>query len=467
MPNFIGKHIQLQLQQSKKILLSHQLNHQMEEVFNSLNDVMSQYVENVSKGFRDCIFNLRVVVQLFVHQVLQADKSCKSTLINFILSQQAEGKKVPALNTGPYCKARKRIPEELVLQLAKWVGEKVAQQNTFRYTYAGRSIKCVDGTTVKMPDTPENEAAYPSNVTEEGIGFPLARIVVLMSLTVCTVLDYCIGTYAGEGSGELSLFSKLIDKLNCNDILLADRCYTSFFLIYKLSQQNVEGMFRGPKSRKYDFQAGKKLGKDDHIVAWKKPSLKPIWLSEEDYAACPDELRMREFKSNGRIFVTTFLNAKKHPKKALVALYDFRWQIELHLRSIKATLKMDFLSCKTPSMVRKEIDAHFLGYNLIRLIIAQSCYVHQKAPWEISFKSALQIIIARWGQLGHMLLQVGENILSMISLNRVGNRSGRIEPRSVKTRKKAFPYLVRPRHIEREKIIKNRKKKFGEEYAFA
>src|SRR5262245_62988464 len=78
----------------------------------------------------------------------------------------------------------------------------------------------------------------------------------------------------------------------------------------------------------------------------------------------------------------------------LASLYRARWNNELDLRSIKVTLQMDMLRCKTPELVRKEIWAHVLAYNLIRTVMAQAAAREGIAPRSVSFKTALQVLNA-------------------------------------------------------------------------
>jgi hypothetical protein len=231
----------------------------------------------------------------------------------------------------------------------------------------------------------------------------------------------------------------------------------------------ADGLFRGQAQRHYDFRKGEQLAKNDHIVQWKKPS-KPEWMTQSAYDDYPDEVRVREFKVAGEVYVTTFLNDKKHHKKELAKIYNGRWQVEINLRSLKSVMNMDMLSCKTPTMVRKEIGIHFLAYNFIRVIIAQASFKHNALPNHISFKSTVQLI----NELTpHFLTGTASankrmyiELLKQIVKNKVGNRPGRVEPRVIKRRRKPFPTLNRPRNIEKSRLIKNRDKRVSQ-YAWS
>lgn len=229
-----------------------------------------------------------------------------------------------------------------------------------------------------------------------------------------------------------------------------------------LKRIGADGIFRGHAQRHYDFRTGIRLGKNDHITEWKKP-IKPEWMTDEQYSTYPDEIEIREFKVNGNIYVTTLLDSKRYHKKELAQIYERRWDVEINLKSIKAIMNMDFLSCKTPEMVRKEIGIHFLAYNFIRIIIAMACEKHNELPWKISFKGAVQLInsfiphfISSNEEKNKMLYT---EMLKLIIKNKIGNRPGRVEPRAVKRRPKAFPSLSKPRVVEKMRLMKKIEKR--------
>lgn len=234
-----------------------------------------------------------------------------------------------------------------------------------------------------------------------------------------------------------------------------------FFLIAELKAKKADGIFRGQSQRNYDFRQGKRLGKNDHIVLWKRP-VKPDWMDEKTYENYPSELEVREFKVGGKVYVTTFLNKKKYPKPELSKIYKLRWQVELTLKNIKSVMNMDMLSCKTPEMVKKEIGIHFLAYNFIRIMMAQACGRHHVHPNQISFKGSVQLINE---MMPHFLnsnknrnKEMYDKLLRLIVSNKIGNRPDRVEPRMIKRRRKPFPLLSRPRIIEQKKLIRKMEK---------
>ena len=313
-----------------------------------------------------------------------------------------------------------------------------------------------------MADTQANQAVYPQHGNQKkGCGFPMLRLLAVMSLSMGTVVDYAVGAYKGKGTGEQSLLREIFNCIKYDDIVLGDRYFPSFFLMADLRNIGADGIFRGQAQRNYDFRTGERLGKYNHIASWKKPK-KPAWMSQEQYDAYPDVMPVREFKVAGNVYVTTFLDAKTYPNRDLAKIYCRRWDIEINLRSIKSIMEMDMLSCKTPAMVRKEIGIHFLAYNGIRLIMAEACVKHDALPWQVSFKGTIQLIDEF---MPHFLKSSDEKseklyneMLRLVIKNKIGNRPGRVEPRVIKQRAKPFKTMQISRKIAKARLEKKRDK---------
>ena len=426
----------------------------------SLNEIISskkcQQIVSECRDFRDRIYTPLKTLFIFIKQVLNPDKSCKNAVADLVAEQLiTEGKKI-STNTGSYSNARKRLPEQMVSELVKETGKSSAKKASLGWKAFGRSLKGVDGSSIIMPDTKENQEIFPQQKGQKkGIGFPIARIVVVMSLTVGTVLDYAMGAFQGKGTGESSLLRSIFDCIEPNDILLGDRYYPSFFLIADVIAKEADGIFRGQAQRCYDFRKGKYLGKNDHLVEWNKPK-KPEWMTEEVYDTYPSQVTVREFKVDGKVYVTTLLEYKKYHKTELAKVYELRWHLEINLKSIKETMDMDMLSCKTPDMVRKEVGTHLLAYNFIRIIMAEACAQHDAIPNRVSFKGTVQLLNKFMPHFIHSNSKQNQvmytELLKNIVKNKIGNRPGRVEPRRVKRRPKSFATLNRPRYIEKAKL---------------
>ena len=317
----------------------------------------------------------------------------------------------------------------------------------------------VDGSTITMPDTPENQAAYPQQKTQKpGCGFPIARILVIFSLSVGTVLEAAIGKYKGKQTGENSLFRRLYDALDEGDIILADRYFSGWSdIALPLAARHRHRRPQASSCGERTFARASDWARTTTWFSGRGPQ-RPKWMSAEQYAALPDELTLREvrirvaqkgFRTRSLVVVTTLLDAEQYPPEEIALLYRRRWQAELHLRSLKIVLQMDHLRCKTPERVRNEFYTHLLGYNLIRGVMAAAAFQSGRSPWEISFKGTLQTL----DQFLPMLLANisteawCEALLTAVATHIVGNRPDRFEPRRVKRRPKPYKLLQKHRRL--------------------
>lgn len=200
----------------------------------SLTDILNsepcQSVLSESREFRDRIYTPVQTIFAFIKQVLNPDKSCKKAVADVSAQRLVLNESKISVNTGPYCKARQRIPEETVQNLVKATGQMASEKSLTQWRPYGRELKVFDGSTAKMQDTSANQTEYPQIKNQKkGIGFPIVRFVVVMSLTIGTVLNYAIGAYSGKGTGESSLLRSIFDCIIKDDIVLGDRYFPNFF----------------------------------------------------------------------------------------------------------------------------------------------------------------------------------------------------------------------------------------------
>ena len=317
-----------------------------------------------------------------------------------------------------------------------------------------------------MPDTAENQAAFPQpRAQKPGLGFPIARLAILIGLWTGLVRDLAMGPYKGKETGEMALFRKMLDALKAGDVVVGDRCFGSYFLLAELSRRGIDGAFRMHQRRKCDFRRGRILGRGDHVVEWTKPA-RPDWMSEAEYAIYPAVMKIRElrykvsvpgYRTSDLTVTTTLLDAEAYPAAELATLYGGRWHIETDLRSIKCDMRMDVLRCKTPEMVEKEVWVHLLGYNLIRRTMLRAATEAGVAPRQVSFKGALQTMTAfqdalRWTEKEERQ-RFWAVLLAAIGGHRVGNRPGRVDPRAIKRRPKPHKILTVPRREARKRLV--------------
>ena len=246
---------------------------------------------------------------MFLRQVLEADGSCQKAVNGWAAQRAADGLSLCSVRTGGYCRARQRLPLEVVSTLTRETGRLLSQKALAPWLRRGRSVKLVDGTGISMPDTPENQERYPQPSTQApGVGFPLARLVMVICLATGAALDMAVGPHSGKGTGELGLVRGLLQCFSPGDVMLADALYCNYFLIATLMAAGVGVLFEQNGSRITDFRRWLSLGTRDHVVHWPKHATRPEWMTPEQYTGFPDELRVREVKVAHQVLVTTLLN---------------------------------------------------------------------------------------------------------------------------------------------------------------
>ena len=407
----------------------------------------------------------------FLCQVLGADPSCRQAVAQVVtaLALSCDPKD---LDTGAYCRARAKLPATVLQRLALAVGRRLEETALESWRWHGRRVLLADGSTSTLPDTEENQQAFPQPAMQKpGLGFPMIRWVVLVGFATAAVQGLAYGPYRGKETGETALFRELLGQLATGDVVVADRYYCSYFLVALLQARGVDVVFRLHQRRHYDFRAGQRLGPGDQVAVWRRPE-RPDWMTEAEYKEIPETIRVREVlvevnepgcRVRHLVIATTLVDAKEFPKEDIAELYHRRWHIELDIRTLKTTLQMDQLRCLTPFMVAKEIWVHCLGYNLVRKVAAQAALSAGVSPREISFKATLQVVRGAWQKLtattGDDYVRLAQSLVRALHKQRVGQRPGRCEPRAVKRRPKPHKQLREPRATATAKLLGQSKPK--------
>jgi len=448
---------------------------------------LASFVKNAPPDRLECLFHdqvrwpaqyaskrnrrypMHITFWLFLSQVLATATSCQETVARYLATLAAAGQHASA-NTGSYCEARKQLPQEGLDQVLREVTyETHARANARRHMWRGRRVKVVDGSSVSMPDTPQNQAAYPQPGTQKpGCGFPVARLTVMFCLATGVVLAYAKAALAVS---ERALFRDLWKHLEPGDIVLADRGFCSYAEIYLLGRRGVDCVMRKHQRRGKTSLVEKRLAKNDVVMAWMKTGVRPEWLDEQTWRDMPDSLLVREitvvietpgFRTKNVVVTTTLLDPKAFPKQAFEQLYRRRWMAELCLRDLKTTMGMDVLRCKSPAMIHKELAMHLIAYNLLRAAIFQAADARRRNPYDISFKSTLATL-RQWAAYFESLstkprkrARLYRNLLATLLKNRIPYRPDRTEPRAKKRRPKNYPLLTEPRHQYQEIPHRNR-----------
>jgi len=410
--------------------------------------------------FRERIYPPMVTIWAWLSQVLSDNGSCEDAVSRVIADRVARKEKACSPDSSSYCTARTNLPEEVIVNLTRETGQELHRQAPKEWLWKQRHVVIVDGSTETMADTAENQAEYPQSRSQKaGLGFPILRFVVLLSLSVGTVLECALGQCRGKGTGEQSLFRQMWDALQPGDIVLGDRLYDSYRDAALLKRRGIDVLFGKKSSRACDFRLGRKLGKDDHVIVWKKPKYdKSRYESKAEWEALPPEMEIREVRVTVRrkgfltrkvVVVTTLLDATEYSAKELTDLFSERWQVELDLRSIKQALGMHHLATKSPEMVRKDLWMHLLAYNLVRIKMAQASVLHGTTPRTLSFTAAKNLMDSFAPHLnttrGQEHCRIEAELLRAIARCRLTKRPGRKEPRAVKKRVQKYSYLTKPR----------------------
>jgi len=420
--------------------------------------------------YRDRLFNPVTTIWGFLSQVLSEDHSCRDAVSRVIAHRAAAGLEPCSPNTASYCDARSRLPTAVLRSLARSTAGQLQQVIPQAWLWNGRNVFIADGTHVSMPDTKENQEAYPQPVVQQqGIGFPLARLAVLLSLATGACCDLAIAPYAGKGTGETTLLRQMYGSLSPGDVVVADALFDNYFLIWELRKLRIDVVARVQAERVGTVTVQSRPAGD--VIVWQRPN-KPRGMTGEQYRRYPESQTLRRVSVDARAkdnraeqfeVVTTILDESIDGGQ-IGGLYERRWEGEVDIRSIKSVMKMDVLRCKTPEMVRKEIWAHLLAYNLLRTVMAVAAAAagSDAEPRKISFKGAKQTLTAFAPKLEAARpedrARLVDAMLKAVGYHRVGNRPGRWEPRARKRRPKPGTRLMQPRAVA--KLPQNRPKYF-------
>lgn len=406
--------------------------------------------------YRRRVFTPLITLSMFVLQAVDTDKAQRKAVATMMTHLANKKLSNGSRDASAYCQARQRFPMSLLVESTKMLAEQMEPQGR-RDLWHGRHVKLIDGSSFSMPDTPENQAYFgqPSG-QKPGCGFPVAKIAGLFSLTTGAVHDVASGPYR---AGERSLSHQLWRSLKPDDILAADSYYGTYADIVLLKERGVDVVFRVHQRRLVSAR-----GPRDTIKTWPKCA-KPRWMTQQQFDALPDTLTVRIIRVKIRdasrrvkqvVLVTTLLNKKHYPAKAIAGLFGRRWEIETDFAHIKTTMSMDVLAAHKPQTIIKEMWGHMLGYNLIRSMMWEAGNRHNINPLRLSFKGAIQEVMA-FGPLTTTACARGKSsryahLLRHIATHKIPNRPGRQEPRVKKRRPKQYPLMTKPRPQLREEL---------------
>jgi len=297
----------------------------------SIHEVLNYY----GVTFRDRVFSPVTTIWGFLGQVLHDDHSCRDAVSRIIAHRAAIGKSICSPNTASYCDARSRIPTDVLSTLATRTADELQSSIPDSWTWNGRSVFIVDGSTVSMPDTPKNQKMYPQPPKQApGLGFPLARIAVLLSLATGACHDLEIAAYQGKGTGEKSLLKRMYGTLKAGDVVLADALFDDYFITWDLCRRGVDIVSRVQHERADSRIA--QSSPDGDILVWQRTK-RPPGMTRQQYRSYPKTLVMRQVSidardKNNRVkqfkVVTTILDSSIDGQQ-IGNLYERRWEGEM------------------------------------------------------------------------------------------------------------------------------------------
>ena len=415
-------------------------------------ETIGQVCREVGHTWRDRLLNPITTVHLFLLQILHGNTACAH---------------VPRLggvdcSGEAYGQARARLPLAVLHRLLEGVVTQLRSAGDTIGLWRGHRTLLIDGSSTSMPDTPELQQEYGQpGMQAVGVGFPAMHLLALFDASTGFLRRLVA---APLRTHDMSQVKHVHPELAPGDILLGDRGFCSFAHLAVLAARGVFGVFRLHQRQIADFTPErptggkgqpssrwlKRLGRDDQWVEYVKPKTRPVWLSDVEYAALPETLRVRELRYQVAVagwrtreitLATTLLDPEQYPADALAELYQQRWQIELNFRHLKTTLRMEVLRCQTVDGVQKELAMYALVYNLVRLVMLRAARENQVAVDRVSFVDAV-----RW--LEQAIL--GDPAPLDLRLNKY--RPHRYEPRAIKRRPKPHDQLNVPRAQARQRL---------------
>lgn len=426
-----------------------------------------EFMEWIDPTRRQRSFGHVPVFWAWLAQILEANASCQRALGLIQAWNQSCGLPVPASDTSSYCQARGRMELEFLEQISGRVGDMLGSRVTQPERWNGLVLKAIDGSSMQLMDTPENQRAYPQPSSQKpGCGFPV--------MGIHGVLNLSHGGWEGFVTCDARVHDArvapcLLKHLEEGDLLLADRAYCSYELIARVLDRGGHVLMRlhQARHRKLDWRRGKRLSSFERLVTWSKPPKQPATssLTPAEWEAMPEELNLRYIRMGTEdrqgakrkmIVVTTLTDAKRYDGTELFCLYAQRWDIELKLRDIKTTLGMERLAVQSPEMARKTLWMMMIAYNLLRILMQQAAFIADKPIRNMSFKASLDLVRSVHESFrplaGRPRLRASHRqaILEICATKTIDERPFRSEPRAVKRRPKSYAYLTSPRHLYEE-----------------
>jgi hypothetical protein len=308
------------------------------------------------------------------------------------------GRRGPTPAPSAVAQARDRLGDEPMRWLFEVCAEKWAHEGARKLEWRGLAVYGVDGTTTRIPDSPENRLHFGSQGAggERGTsGYPLVRIVTLMALRTHQLAAVRFGPYS---VGEVTYAKGLWAQVPDNALVIIDRNFFDSSALYPLQEHGANRHWLIRTKSNLKWRTLKALGPGDELVAMdparstrrRTPELPPLW-----------EMRAIRYERPGfrpQTLLTSLLDPVAYPAKEIVALYHERWEIELGYDEVKTEMleRQEAIRSRKPRGVAQELWGVALAYNLVRLEMQRIAEQAGVLPNRISFIMALRLIRDEW-----------------------------------------------------------------------
>lgn len=405
--------------------------------------------------------SVRRTLWCFLWQGFQGNVPCREVVRQLQAMLAHEGRRTVDENTSGYCQARARLPEPVLQAALKLSAAVAASRVPVDGALQGRPVQVLDGTTLTLPDSAPNQAAYPQPRSQRpGCGFPLLHLVVRWEARGAAISALAWGDHH---HGEMRRLHQLGPTLKPEAIVIYDAAAGHYVAGAQVRARQADPISR-VGTRTIDWRRGRRLGSGERLVAWPKSRQRPGYLTPEEWAAFPATLTVRllrlrvqqsGFRTREIVLVTTLLDPGLYPAAEIAAAYLRRWRLEMCLDDLKTTLGLDALRCRTPAMVRREVLVLLLAHNLVRAVMAEAAQAHAVPLDQISFTGTLAAGRLCCAACAHVTRpahhrRLWADMLRLLAADLVPRRPDRWEPRAVKRRPKSYPRLNRPRYAYRD-----------------
>lgn len=299
--------------------------------------------------------------------------------------------------------ARARLGADPMEWLFLRSAEEWAHRSADADRWRGLALYGVDGTTLRVADSPENRAHFGGQDSgrhdggriERTSGYPLMRLVVAMALRSHVLAGAVFGPYSTD---ERTYAASLWESIPDRSLVLIDRHHLQASVLVPLMTTGVDRhwMTRAKSSTK--FRVIRRLGKGDELVE--------ITVSSEARRKDPSlpthyDVRAIRYQRKGyqpQTLLTSLVDDERFPASELRALYHERWELELGFDELKTDMleRLETIRSKTPIAVAQEMWGLLIAYNLIRLEMQRIAVEFAVAPTRISFVASLRHCVEQW-----------------------------------------------------------------------